>query len=1319
LVIRLPEDDSVAKSGGGDVHNVYSDNTGSSPVVQARDIDTVNYYLAETETETESAPPEVDQWVRLVAESKVWGRVVASHPHGKLRELATGVAERLAGLRDELTPTEDPWSDPDLVRRFAERVDWLVERKIKPDLHPVEAILLTLVPLLHQCLWLTAADAYRAVRPTDFDPDPAPDDLRASYEAFLRNHGKLVGRATLPELPGRKSAHHEIGWWLFHRWLLQRAELLQPAAVTALLTRVGAPTGVLTTKWVRDLLYGLRVDPRWLTDERRISGPDAVETVFGGSSEEQPLHKHLVALVLGVAHTAAIEVTDLSDVLVWHMGIPRPVDVGELFQSVRTATWQHREDGPVLQASCEHEAVVEALREHASRLGDLLRAIRLVTRFRGVEPLRGLPSRATGDLVQPRTDDDGNAVFSGWSKFRLDEDRVRDLLMGEQLYQDRHMAIRELYQNALDACRYRQARETYGTRTSRPSSWTGKITFFQGVDENGRHYLDCTDNGIGMDIPELTGVFAQAGVRFAHLPEFREEQLDWQTVDPPVELYPNSRFGIGVLSYFMLADEIEVTTCRMGRDGAPTGPQLQVTISGPGQLFQIQRIAAHGRPGTTVRLYLRDQDTSGDTIRWLERVLAIAEFSTTTEHGEQLKHWEPGILMERAVEAHIGFDGLHASGEFVPAEGTPVVWCEEGGALLVDGLVVRPSVERGVVSRGSDIRDDMRGMVVNLTGKAAPRLSVDRTRVLDDVSDRVERLVVSALPQLLAKGQTLPNNRWIGEVAATSTHLADLIATALIENRAVLGAPPNQVDMAVAGWIELDAHLVDRVRFDNAATRYRELTPYPTAHILLWRLLAQAPNTRLSLLAKAVPEVLAADVKIPALPWDRALLQDTFNDWRDFSAELCPGDILKLASESDSTPRAIAKRATELGLPTCDPELFPRTGTPLTDVRMLSGYFSERHGWLETNKPVPISHFIGAHIRLGVEVQDVVQLLDSYGFDTSAARALGSPLEQMDLEVVRSGGSSWLASTAPVPVGHVLSKSEELGVPPGEIHRRLLSLGYHVEGLRWPEDACRSDLPLLSSDLEGDGQWLATGDPGPYRLAKACTRLGLSPQAAADRLMAFGFAVPDRIPDGVESDDLELLTLHDWTYEGTLIPPGHLLTVSAQLDVSPESAMARLATYGHRPMTSSVPDKNDVDLSLLSRGLNGRPPWLPPGEPVSATHLVNALVRLGIPLRLSAERLTAYGYALVDSITAEGLDQADPWVLKNGGFGRHKSGEPVHLDQLLKMSQATGVPVLDVAEQMRDIGLDVPDVRETVLAAIARLPKRSQTPPQVVQTNVG
>ena len=95
--------------------------------------------------------------------------------------------------------------------------------------------------------------------------------------------------------------------------------------------------------------------------------------------------------------------------------------------------------------------------------------------------------------------------------------------------------------------------------------YAGQIRFTQGVDEQGRPYLDCSDNGIGMGVRELSEVFAQAGVRLGDLPEFIEEQAEWARLEPPVQLFPNSRFGIGVLSYFMLADEITVETCRMGR----------------------------------------------------------------------------------------------------------------------------------------------------------------------------------------------------------------------------------------------------------------------------------------------------------------------------------------------------------------------------------------------------------------------------------------------------------------------------------------------------------------------------------------------------------------------------------------------------------------------------------------------------------------------------------------------------------------------------------------------------------------------------------
>ncbi|MFD0854338.1 hypothetical protein ACFQ07_19020, partial [Actinomadura adrarensis] len=284
--------------------------------------------------------------------------------------------------------------------------------------------------------------------------------------------------------------------------------------------------------------------------------------------------------------------------------------------------------------------------------------------------------------VRPGTDEDDQPLFQGASRFRLDERRVQDLLMGEQLYQDRGLAIRELYQNALDACRYRRARLAYLTRRGDwADDWTGRIQFTQGT-ENGRAYLECRDNGVGMTEAVLTEVFAQAGARFTDLSDFLAEAAEWKNADPPVQLYANSRFGIGVLSYFMIADEIEVITRPMGRGQAPQ-PTLKVSIFGPGHLFRIRELPQDRLPGTTIKLYLRDPDSAPSCVEELRGLLGIAEFATLAVHGSQREEWEPGVLKPRARPSWEE-DGLDAHGEFVPwrgGSGSQVIWCEHGGGL--------------------------------------------------------------------------------------------------------------------------------------------------------------------------------------------------------------------------------------------------------------------------------------------------------------------------------------------------------------------------------------------------------------------------------------------------------------------------------------------------------------------------------------------------------------------------------------------------------------------------------------------------------------
>ena len=181
-----------------------------------------------------------------------------------------------------------------------------------------------------------------------------------------------------------------------------------------------------------------------------------------------------------------------------------------------------------------------------------------------------------------------------------------------------------MYQNALDACRYRDARLKYlkqqGKLRQSDEDWEGRIIFRQRNDEeHGRAYIECEDNGVGMGMTHLSKCFARAGSRFANLPEFIEEQAEWLKCDPPIQLFPNSQFGVGVLSYFMLADEIEVETCRLNREGLP-GERLQVRIPGSSGLFRVQQLGAGSDAGTRVRLYLNKTHHKGQIISCIEPI---------------------------------------------------------------------------------------------------------------------------------------------------------------------------------------------------------------------------------------------------------------------------------------------------------------------------------------------------------------------------------------------------------------------------------------------------------------------------------------------------------------------------------------------------------------------------------------------------------------------------------------------------------------------------------------------------------------------------
>ena len=404
----------------------------------------------------------------------------------------------------------------------------------------------------------------------------------------------------------------------------------------------------------------------------------------------------LADLVLALA----VPMDGLPAMIGEHLGGTDPVRPEDVRATLDSLTWEMENDRLVVAATCPHPAIDVAISTYVSEL----------------ELPLGIP--AIDVRIRPTLDEEGRPSYlAPGAAFHMDEDRVRTLLMGEALYGEKDLAIRELYQNAVDATRQARARIEWLSRTSSCSPYSGHVHFTQG-EEDGKEYIDCTDNGVGMGLEEITTVFSQAGMRSADLPEFVTELDDYEKADPPIELWTNSRFGIGALSYFMLAESIEVTTTRLNRDGS-CSPTYHLLITDPGALFRVTE-APQTNHGTTVRLWLRQPGTSVTPV--LASMLRVAPVLVSVDDPQLgSTAWEADQLKGTCVA-----DLAHR-----------VWWTPEAGCILTDGLEPAKKIR-------------LNGAYIDCRGPHAPVLSVDRKEILHYDTDYVASTLAASVDTLVA-----------------------------------------------------------------------------------------------------------------------------------------------------------------------------------------------------------------------------------------------------------------------------------------------------------------------------------------------------------------------------------------------------------------------------------------------------------------------------------------------------------------------------------------------------------------------------------------
>ncbi len=140
-------------------------------------------------------------------------------------------------------------------------------------------------------------------------------------------------------------------------------------------------------------------------------------------------------------------------------------------------------------------------------------------------------------------------------KFQLDHQKILSLLTGHTLYNDTNVVLRELVQNSIDAVRLRKHVGSDG------AEYSPRVKVVWDPDDR---VIEIEDNGTGMSQEVIEENFLRVGSSRYQSARFTKEHPNFNSI---------SRFGIGVLSTFMIANEVDVTTYV---DGEPEARHLKL-----------------------------------------------------------------------------------------------------------------------------------------------------------------------------------------------------------------------------------------------------------------------------------------------------------------------------------------------------------------------------------------------------------------------------------------------------------------------------------------------------------------------------------------------------------------------------------------------------------------------------------------------------------------------------------------------------------------------------------------------------------------------
>ncbi len=207
-------------------------------------------------------------------------------------------------------------------------------------------------------------------------------------------------------------------------------------------------------------------------------------------------------------------------------------------------------------------------------------------------------------------------------QFEFDRNRMFEIL-GDEIYQgDPYVFLRELLQNSIDAIKMRHE---ILERNEMSSGNLGVISVNVEHKDNCDAVITWTDDGIGMDEYIIRNYLSVAGKSYYRSDDFEREGL---------KMDPISRFGIGILSCFMVTDRIEIDTRREPYSNPTQDQYLKITIPALNRQFRIEMLPSQNtKVGTRFTVYvegkklpIEDGKSAPEPLRVTDYLCEIAGF---------------------------------------------------------------------------------------------------------------------------------------------------------------------------------------------------------------------------------------------------------------------------------------------------------------------------------------------------------------------------------------------------------------------------------------------------------------------------------------------------------------------------------------------------------------------------------------------------------------------------------------------------------------------------------------------------------------------